>query len=776
MMKRVPLSCVFLFLLLLSSLSGKAQRDGRVVSTDGDGVAFANVVTLNGSDSTFAGGTITDEQGGFCADSIGSGQILKVSSVGFKTLWRRMDANLSHIVLERDSNVLDEVTVTSSLPRTILSNEGAVTIVAGSVLERSFDIDHLLDRIPLVSAQKGDITVIGRGTPLVYINGRKMVNKMQLDRLHPEDVLSVEVIRTPGAKYDKSAKCVIRIKTKDGAQDGLGVETVSELDVNRKKRASADENLQLSYHKGAWDIYGVLYGCYRHSQDDKSQREQTFLQDEWQLTNDIDQEYTHAVLNSWVGASYQCGENSSLGAGVAYERMAKMDGTGDFSTSLLRNGVLAEDGTSHYESPGDKKAVRTNTYYTGKLGNVRIDVNGDFFWSVMHEADRVDERYTSSASEITRQTVATSLTTSNRLGAARLAMSLPVWDGSLVCGGEYSATVRKSRYDIVPAGLTDEEDSRYQEDMTTAFAEYNRSFGSLNFQAGLRYERVDFRYYDHGEYVGAQSRVLGNWFPSAALSFPVGNVQMQLVYSSDISRPSYGDLRGSVQYDNQYTYQTGNPFLVPNINRNMSYGLSWNWLYASFVYTHNSDVICSLAKTYQDDPRKTLFRPENLEGFDNVQASLAVQPSFGVWHLSVSLQVYKQWLKMDVRDSRRTRAPYAWMKMTNIVELPWLTITSNLVYQTKGSLFNTYRCNNYVYADLQLTKRLLHNKLFLQLDIADLFGTDALETEVYSGRQHVTFSKPKACGYVEVSVRYRFNVSDKHYNGTGAGESQKNRM
>ena len=71
------------------------------------------------------------------------------------------------------------------------------TIVVGSVLEKAGTMEHLLDRIPNVSAQNGNIKVFGRGEPIIYINGRQMRDRSELDRLSSDNIKSVEVISNP---------------------------------------------------------------------------------------------------------------------------------------------------------------------------------------------------------------------------------------------------------------------------------------------------------------------------------------------------------------------------------------------------------------------------------------------------------------------------------------------------------------------------------------------------------------------------------------------------
>lgn len=42
----------------------------------------------------------------------------------------------------------------------------------------------------------------GKGSPLIYINGRKLRDIAELDQLTSEEIKSVEVVRNPGARYD----------------------------------------------------------------------------------------------------------------------------------------------------------------------------------------------------------------------------------------------------------------------------------------------------------------------------------------------------------------------------------------------------------------------------------------------------------------------------------------------------------------------------------------------------------------------------------------------
>ena len=177
---------IFTTALCLSAMTQMMAQNitGKVMDMKGDPLAFANVVLLNRTDSAFVKGAVSGEDGSFVIDSSCNGGIIKVTSVGYKTVCKDCEGeNVGIIKMEEDSKMLGEVVVKSSLPKTVLKNGGMTTIVAGSVLEKAGTMEHLLDRIPKVSAQNGSIEVFGRGEPVIYINGRQMRDRSELDRL-----------------------------------------------------------------------------------------------------------------------------------------------------------------------------------------------------------------------------------------------------------------------------------------------------------------------------------------------------------------------------------------------------------------------------------------------------------------------------------------------------------------------------------------------------------------------------------------------------------------
>ena len=764
--------------LCFSAITPMMAQDikGKIVDEKGEPLAFANVVLLNRQDSAFVKGVVSGEDGHFAIDSACNNGIIKVTSVGYKTAWKDCTGeNAGVIKMVADSKVLGEVVVKSSLPKTILKNGGMTTTVAGSVLEKAGTMEHLLDRIPNVSAQNGNIKVFGRGEPIIYINGRQMRDRSELDRLSSDNIRSVEVISNPGARYAASTKAVIRITTKKIQGDGFGFDATTEGSYDEKKNAGGYARLNLYYRRNGLELGAYAYGSKQSSPDEKDLQQMTYLDKTLNQQDRTRWKNKTETFSSRLNASYQFDDNNSLGASISFLRNPKLQTDGKTEGSVLRDEVLTETTTYISSEFGQNSNWSSNVYYVGKVGKLGIDFNTDWFWSKGNNKNNIDEHYQEVNSEIQNQLVSSTTSKYNRLIASKMVLSYPLFGGDLSVGGEYSFTNRNTNYAIIPNTLADNVIDRIKEGMASAFVTYNRDFGKLNMEAGLRYENVDFKYYDDGKYMAEQSKTYGEWFPSLSLSMPIGNVQMQLSYAADINRPSYQNLRSGIQYDNRYTYETGNPFLVSEISKNLNYELAYKWLTFDMTYSHTSHTMMSNMETYKDNPAIGLLKPVNGKAYNHVEASVNLCPSFGIWHPSFTASVAKQWLDMDAHDGKISNNPMAVFNFNNTFNTKLAMLTWMMSYTTKGYERNIYLYKPKFCTNVSVYKSFLKDRLSFQLFVYDLFGHISHMSAHY-GKMKDLIVDGLSTSKVSLTVRYKFNTTRSKYKGTGAGESQKNRM
>ena len=55
----------------------------------------------------------------------------------------------------------------------------------------------MIGHLPFVTGSDGNYTVIGRGKPEIYINGRKVRDTSELNQLQANEILSAEIVTRP---------------------------------------------------------------------------------------------------------------------------------------------------------------------------------------------------------------------------------------------------------------------------------------------------------------------------------------------------------------------------------------------------------------------------------------------------------------------------------------------------------------------------------------------------------------------------------------------------
>lgn len=481
-------------------------------------------------------------------------------------------------------------------------------------------------------------------------------------------------------------------------------------------------------------------------------------------------------MNYRMDASYQIDTDNSIGANFSYLRNPEKSWNGDMNTSILQDETLSESNQSHVDLSGQRSNMSSNIYYLGKIGKLGVDFNADWLWDKANQNNVTNEHFQEIGENGQYQTVRSTTNTRNHLLASKLVLTYPLLGGELSVGGEFSNIHRTSKMQVVPTNLVNDDNSRVTESMASSFLSYSRDFGALSLEAGLRYEYIDFDYYEYGKRIAGQSKTYGNWFPSLSLSLPVGNAQMLLSYSSDINRPSYQSLRSAMQYDNRYTYETGNPSLLSEISRSFDYEVSYKWLTFDVTYSHTSNPIMQHVNTYKDNPAIGLMKPINGKAYDDIESSVTLQPTFGFWHPSLTTSIVKQWFNMDTNEGKALNKPMASFRFDNTFDTKLAMFTLMMSYYTKGHERNIYFRKPMFCTNISIYKACMKNRLSFQLFVYDLFGTNDQHFIAYFGKMRNMIYDAQSTSKLSLTVRYTFNASRSKYKGTGAGLEQKGRI
>ena len=155
---------LFNFILVCFASMQAQALSGKLVDEKNAPLAYANVVLLQ-ADSTFVNGTITDEMGDFRLMKDEKGTLVRISSIGYTTIYKKVSGgDFGTIRMTSDAQLLGEVVVKGDLPVTRVKGDAMITSVTGTLLEKAGTAENLLNQIPNVTAQDGSVSVFGRGT------------------------------------------------------------------------------------------------------------------------------------------------------------------------------------------------------------------------------------------------------------------------------------------------------------------------------------------------------------------------------------------------------------------------------------------------------------------------------------------------------------------------------------------------------------------------------------------------------------------------------------
>lgn len=775
---------IFTGLMAITMTASAQTLKGTITDENGHPVAYANVMLEERADSAFINGAVSDEKGMFALNYTGKTpfqsdrNLLKVTSIGYKTAYYSVvSAEVGVLRLKADASELKGITVNGSRPLYRMSSGGFITDVETSVLSKAGTAEDVLKHIPGVMKKKDSFEVFGKGTPIIYINGRKVQDLSELDNLKSEDIKEVELIRNPGAAYDAEVEAVIKIKTKRIKGEGFGFDVRSSY--YQSKKADWIQQINLNYHHDRWDLFGTFK--YVHLEDYSKEPITQLTQTTdtlWQQQNIGHSTFHSETYTAIAGLSYALNSENSIGARytATFKPYDTTDGTFDNTVITTPRDREFYDRSFTVMRQVDKARPThlLNVYYNGKIGKTSIDFNTDYMQS----------RYTNhsdgqeSSEELDNREIISNNEVKNRLVASKLVLQSHLFGGNLSWGMEYSFTDRTDIYLNETGKYVPSSASRLKEQHTSPFLEYTRMTPIGQLTAGLRYERVKFDYYDQDVWQSDGSRKYGDLFPSFSWGGQLGKVQLQLNYTTKTIRPTYRQLSNNVQYANRFTMQKGNPLLKPSYIHTVGLSGMWKFLSASVSFEDAKDKMVWTGQQVNPESPLVYISFRNLKDLKSMSFNLSASPKIGCWSPVLYLELQKQWLNYQSlgKDIKLNRPLFIGM-FNNAFTLPkGFIFNVDFTYVGKGNTMNVYLHKARPQLDLSLVKTFFHDRLSVQLQGDDLFRKMIDANRLYD--THSVFENANVYDTREfsITVRYKFNSGKNRYKGTGAGNEEKNRL
>ena len=755
--------------LLFSFINVVAQTiNGRIVDEKEQPISYANVVLLT-EDSVFIDGTVTSISGNFHFKTSHKkyGEYrLRISYIGYETLNIVCQKDsLGEIQLIPQTNILSEVSVTA--PSYEMKGNRLVVSVKNTLLSHLEDVSKMLEFIPGLQYNSEGLYVLGKGKPLVYLNGRILTDMTELERLKSSDISTVEIIRNPGAAYSASSQAVVKIRTVRKKGDGVSVDFKSYFQLAHSTRFG--ETFQTNYRSNKFDVFA--YFNYLKANDYETENSSyDIISDSPFTLNSFQKKYIYRNrYTGKVGFDYYFTQRQSIGAYYSY---VYNDLNGNSDNTIIDNNLEMIDNQFYKSQNGiSSPAHRVNAYYLGHIGSVDINFNNDIYFSKEKQFQFINGN-----SEMHGEQNAT---TNNRLGNTLVASDLKFryqkGNSIFEAGTTYNYIHRTNDYNS-EGGIQLVDCQKIKENKWALYANYQLSLEKWKFDAGLRYELYKYDYYKNNKYIDEQSKIYKDVYPSLSVSRPIGNVDANISYSIKSQKPQYNALDGNLQYISRNLYRGGNPLLKPSTIHDMQLSILYKGLMVSADYILMKNPLYYTYKFYDVEQTVLLCSYDNYPKVNLFQAEASYSKKIGFWKPQLTVDLLMSNYKFEQYNRiYKQNKPLITFNFNHIFILPrnWYIYFYTL-YQTKGCSEEGLKLSEKGRISLYVVKQ--WRNLTVDILFNDILRTYKDNYSAISPACSFHTSQYYDTQNIQINLRYRFNATRSKYKGTDAAAEELNRM
>lgn len=657
----------FIFCALVVAMSAMAQTrqfSARVISaSDSLPVEFATVKLIQ-QDSIMVNTTLTDENGVFNFEApIYNGMYLTISSVGCESLDVTFPCD-SVIYLE-NSNELSEVVVRESNKYVKATSRGLRISMEGNPVAMLGNAMEAIKQLPMIDSSGGGISVLGHGTPIIYINNRRVWSMSDLSSLSAEDISKVEIITNPSSKYGADISSVILIRTKKLNE---GFHAVAASDVSVSEEWSESGEVSLNYHTecGLTVFSDFSYGFSGFKQN-RHYSEVFFTEN---TTNSAYHTDTYAKARSRSrslmangGLNYDFGKNS-VGIKYSFHRTPKSNYSGNAESTTDYN--QTEDVIASLSNLYRQRSMHhLNTFGSFALpGEIGLRIDADYVKSLNNSHSGVDENESENV-------VLNSNLSNGNLWSGKLVLSKKFQNVELEAGADASYTHNTQDYIGKSTSNSDfikPENDNVKQNLYAAFfsLDWNPN-KKWNVYGGLRLESTNTDFRQNCVYREDLSKSYTDLLPNLGVSFN-SPVQMTFYYRASLSRPGYQSLDNTFLYVTPTLWETGNPELRSTLCHKVGLNLYYKKFVLQGSFTRSNRNVASIYK-HDNNDGINLIQPINLQDYNSFQLVVIQRFDPGLWHPTLQGVFYVQNLEYGI-PIRKYNKPLYTLSMNNRFDIP----------------------------------------------------------------------------------------------------------
>lgn len=605
---------IIAFTLYLLPMLVSAQSEVTISGLVRDGkskavIPYVNIVFKAKADSSFIGGTITNEQGRFTLNVNKSGAyIIEAVSAGFVkykqeiivgTLSNYLD--LGMIELIEDVKLLGEVIVGSARQKDGINDkiDKKIFTIGNNISQAGGSVLQAMQNLPGITVQDGKVQLRGNDKVAILIDGKQSAitgfnGQTGLDNLPASAIERIEIINNPSAMYDANGNAgIINIIYKKNKQEGfngkigftggLGAlwerrENLPTIRPQYSVTPKLNPSLSLNYRKNKLNSFFQGDWLYTQTLNRNEFAERTYS-DGTVINQQVKRNRTTTFATVKTGIDWTPDASNSFTLSGYFNREKILDNgdvpyfNKDFS-QRLRLWQFLEDEV--------KYTAVASASYQHKFKQPGHILNAGFNYTFHRE----DEKYffTNIMPSYTGQD-AFKLLSDEHVADLNIDYVRPLKHGRVETG-------MKFRYRSIPTnmlffpGLNSPIDANaggwatYRETIPAVYGNYVFENNQVELEAGLRleYVKVDYQVKPNHPTYTSDGYDYAQPFPNVRFGYKLNSRnKLTAFYNRRVDRPNEVDIRIFPKYDEPELLKVGNPTLRPQFTNRFEIGYKAGW-------------------------------------------------------------------------------------------------------------------------------------------------------------------------------------------------------
>lgn len=750
--------------------------NGRLINKEGMPLEYINIALYNLKDSSFLGGTISDNEGNFSLSKHTiQDAFLKISGMGYEDVSINIKGNdkdtieLGSIIIKASAISLNEVVVNGKR-HIIYSNGGYKLSVSGTDMAKQPDIYSICSFLPFVIVNGESISMLNKGHILFILNDHEVKDMYEIKMLKPTQIKEITVKPHASVGYGSEYDAVIEIKTVANLKDFLSAQLSHSSAIARNY--TNKQSLDLNFQRGKW--LGYLSYNFNNVKSKENASNKYFIFDNnskiaganYSKNEAVSEDNSHKVV---FGLSYRPMKHQLadiqyiFNYGNERSNMAMTE-----ESSSFQNGEnLATNSVNH------QKNYRHNilSKYQIDFSSSKIIFNTSYIYSTVSPSNDIysQGKAFSNIEGKNKYSIFT-LKADYDVG---LSKNLKLQIGSKYALTKNDGDSRSIGHSIYSMNYIN---TANLDDKTLAFyslLSYNKE--RLITYGGIRAEYTNSNYKWNNDY--SMKRNSWEYFPSIDVEYDFcPNFILDLGLNVKGTLPKFNELSPILRYINSHLYEKGNGDLKKETIRNIYLvmvllkKISFN---VNYYYVKNLPIY--IFQVMDGNNNILLNMPLNMN-IKYMEFNASYSDKFGFYRFAYNALLHFDFTKIAYLEMKNHNNPEFLAKMVNQFDITKRTMLfCNLDFVTSYKSLGTHVNASYGITAGAYLKLLKNNRLTLILSFNDILHKSVPSN--YSTINNIRAERILSPDTRNIMLTLRFNinkyVSKFHKNDTSSSEENR---